>query len=270
MNYALCNELCEGWPLDDVCTLAKRLGYAGIEFAPFTLASSITDVSSAQRQTIADTCADQGLDVVGLHWLLAKTDGFHINHPDDDVRKRTMAYYRELIQCCADIGGDVMIHGSPQQRNVIDGDDPRKARERTVAFFKEAATAAQDAGVTLCLEPLGPQETNILSTTADAAAMVHEIDHPNVGLILDCKAMSAEGGDIPALIREHADILRHFHANDANRSYPGSGDVDFVPILSALRDAAYDGYVSIEVFTFDEGAEVIATKGIEYLKACNQ
>lgn len=268
MNYAFCNELCEGFTLTETCALASRLGYDGLEFAPFTLASRMTEFTSAQRRDLKQTCADHNLDVVGLHWLLAKTEGFHISTPDDAVRARTLDYYKALIQCCGDIGGKVMIHGSPQQRNVVPGDDPRKARDRAIEFFRGASKTAADHDVTLCLEPLGPKETDIIVTADDAAAMMDEIDSPSVALILDCKAMVAEGADLPATIRKHAARTMHFHANDDNLSYPGSGNLDFTAILAALRDAAYDRYVSIEVFDFSEGAETIARQGLAHLKAC--
>jgi sugar phosphate isomerase/epimerase len=51
-----------------------------------------------------------------------------------------------------------------------------------------------------------------------------------------------------------------------NLKGPGFGDVDFVPIATALKDVKYDGYVSVEVFKFEEGAEAIATRSIDYLK----
>jgi sugar phosphate isomerase/epimerase len=78
--------------------------------------------------------------------------------------------------------------------------------------------------------------------------------------------MCAETKPIPQIIRESAGRFEYFHANDANLKGPGFGDVDFTPIAAALREVGYDGIVSVEVFKFEEGAEVIATKSIEYLR----
>ncbi len=78
--------------------------------------------------------------------------------------------------------------------------------------------------------------------------------------------MSTEARPIPEIIRASAARVRHVHANDANRRGPGMGDTDFRPIAQALREVGYDGYVSVEVFEFDPGPEVIASESLGYLK----
>jgi sugar phosphate isomerase/epimerase len=78
--------------------------------------------------------------------------------------------------------------------------------------------------------------------------------------------MCSEAKSIPQIIRESWPHFAYFHANDRNLKGPGFGDVDFKPIAAALREVGYDGVVSVEVFKFEEGAEVIATKSIEYLR----
>jgi len=78
--------------------------------------------------------------------------------------------------------------------------------------------------------------------------------------------MSSEPEDIPTIIRKHADWLVHFHANDPNRRGPGMGDVDFAPILAALQEVQYKGWVSVEVFDYEPGAERLASESIATLK----
>src|SRR5439155_10649443 len=85
-------------------------------------------------------------------------------------------------------------------------------------------------------------------------------------IILDVKAMSSESKPVPQIIRESWPYFAYFHANDKNLKGPGFGEVDFKPIAAALNEVGYKGYVSVEVFKFEEGPETIATKSIEYLK----
>jgi sugar phosphate isomerase/epimerase len=78
--------------------------------------------------------------------------------------------------------------------------------------------------------------------------------------------MCSETKSIPQIVRESWPHFAYFHANDRNLKGPGFGDVDFKPIAAALKEVGYDGYASVEVFKFEEGAETIATKSIEYLR----
>ena len=267
MKFAICNEFCVDWSFGDVCGLAVDAGFAGVEIAPFTLAPTINEIDPEQRRMVRKAAADHGLDIVGLHWLLARTQGMHITTPDGAVRQRTRDYYLKLIDCCADLGGTRMIHGSPEQRNIVAGDDPAEARRRLIDFFAGVADHAQQAGVVLCLEPLARTETNLVQSKDDAVSIIEAIDHPNVKLILDVKAMSDESKPIPQLIDEAKLHLRHFHANDPNLSYPGSGEMDFKPIMAALNAIEYAHWVSIEVFDFKPSPEEIAVRGLACLKA---
>src|SRR4051794_20194371 len=108
MRYAICNETFEGWDHERVCATAARLGYTGLEVAPFTLAPRVTDVSAEQRRNLSQQATDAGVPILGLHWLLAKTEGFMVTSPDPAVRERTAAYLGELARCCRDLGGELM------------------------------------------------------------------------------------------------------------------------------------------------------------------
>jgi len=82
------------------------------------------------------------------------------------------------------------------------------------------------------------------------------------------KAMCREAIPIPDLLRANRDLLTHLHANDANRQAPGFGDVDFLPILAALQEIGYQGYVSLEPFEFPLDVAVVARRSLAYLRGC--
>jgi sugar phosphate isomerase/epimerase len=266
MKFAICNEIYQGWKVDETLAHAARLGYAGLEIAPFTLADTVADISAAERGRIRDLAARNGIAIVGLHWLLVKPEGLHLNHTDAGIRSRTARYFVELVDCCADLGGTIMVAGSPKQRNIADGVPREQAWEWTAATFRDAVKRAEDRGVPICFEPLSPAETNFINTAAEAVEFVKPFNSPAFKIILDVKAMSSESKPIPQIIRESRPHFAHFHANDRNLKGPGFGDVDFKPIAAALREAGYGGYVSVEVFKFEEGPEVIAGRSIEYLR----
>ena len=268
MKFSMCNEFCEGWSLAEACRLAADAGYDGIEIAPFTLGDSVEDIAPAERERLRATAAGHGLEIVGLHWLLAKPEGLHLNSADPAVRSRTVDYLAAEIDFCADLGGTRMIVGSPNQRNVPGHETYDQVWERAVAVFGGLAGRAVERGVVLCIEPLSTLETDFITAASDARRMVQAVDHPAFRMVLDVKAMSGDtdGEPIPDIIRKSAEWLEHFHANDPNLQGPGFGDVDFRPIAAALREVGYDGYVSVEVFDFAAGPERIARESLDYLR----
>lgn len=268
MRYAICNETFEGWEHGRICKFIAGLGYTGLELAPFTLASRITEVSPERRREMRQQAADCGITILGLHWLLARTEGFHLTSPDESVRERTAQYLRELAKACHDLGGDILVFGSPAQRRIPSGATKQQATAYAVDTFRRAAPAFAEHGVYLCVEPLAPAEADFILTAAEGVALIEELAHPNFRLHLDVKAMAADTAPAPELIRRYARITGHFHANDPNRRGPGFGDTDFVPIFKALHDVNYRGWVSVEVFDYSPDPETIARESIRYMKEC--
>ncbi len=266
MKFAICNELFEGWDFARVCRFVKSVGYDGLELAPFTLASPITELTSGRRAELRQQATEAGLEITGLHWLLAKTHGLHLTSPDPAVRARTATYLVSLAEACHDLGGTVMVFGSPAQRSRTAGVSPDEAFAWATETFTQALPAIGDLGVTVCMEPLSAEETNFINTCAEALEFVAAVGQPNFVLHLDVKAMSSEPTPIPELIRRHGRHAGYFHANDANRRGPGFGDTDFVPIFAALREAHYDGWVSVEVFDYTPDPETITRQSLEYMQ----
>jgi sugar phosphate isomerase/epimerase len=268
MRYAICNETFEGWDHRRVCTFVAGLGYRGLEIAPFTLAGRVTDVSAERRRELRRQAEDSGLTLLGLHWLLARTDGLMLTSPDAAVRQATADYLGDLARCCADLGGDVLVFGSPAQRRVPAGKTRTETTAWAVDTFRRARAAVADAGVRLCLEPLAPPEADFINTCAEAVEILDRIGDPHFVLHLDVKAMSSEETPIAELIRRHIDRTGHFHANDPNRRGPGFGAVEFTPILRALSQSGYNGWVSVEVFDYSPDPETIARESLRYMREC--
>jgi sugar phosphate isomerase/epimerase len=266
MKFGICNEIFKGWDLDATFAYAAKLGYDGVEIAPFTISDSVSDISAHDRTLIRASAQRNGIEIIGIHWVLVKPEGLYINHPDQAIRERTSAYFCELADFCADIGGKIMVVGSPKQRNLMTGVSLEQATTWAAETFRPAVKVAQERSVTICFEPLAPTETNFINTAEEAIKFMERIGSRAFRIILDVKAMCSESKSIPAIIRESSPHFAHFHANDENLKGPGFGKVDFRPIAGALREVSYDGYVSVEVFKFEEGPEVIATRSLEYLK----
>jgi sugar phosphate isomerase/epimerase len=267
IRLGICNELFEGWEFPRVCETVKRLGYEGLELAPFTLAPRITELSSARRREIRANVEEAGLSTIGLHWLLAKTEGLYLTSPDPQVRKRTADYLEALAEATRELGGTLMVFGSPKQRDLLPGVTHDQARDFAVEVFAAIAPKLEALGVDLCVEPLAPNDTNFLNTIEQANDLIQRVNHPRVVLHMDVKAQSYDpAGTVPELIARHAARAGHFHAQDVNLQGPGMGAVDFGPIMQALVASGYDRWVSVEVFDYSPGAQETASQSIDCLK----
>lgn len=272
MRFSTCNEMFEGWSWSDTCAAVSAAGYDGIEIAPFTFCDDVRSLDSAARAAIRDTAADAGLEICGVHWLLVKPEGLQLLSPAAEVRAAARDYLIALVDLAADVGrpGAVLTLGSPAQRRIPDG----MSREHALGLLREClipvGQRAVERGVKLCLEPLPASMTNIMNTAAETRQVVEFIGHPGIGMMLDVKSMCAEPQSPAEIIAEMAGAFSHFHANDANMRGPGTGDVDFVPILRALRAAGYGGYVSVEVFDYSPDPVTIARESLAYLRACDR
>ena len=268
MKISICNEVFQGWSIEKVFDYAAKLGYDGVEIAPFTLGDSVNEISPSRRKAIRRAAENSGVEIVGLHWLLVKPEGLYINHPDEIIRIRTQEYIEALVHFCADIGGKLLLHGSPHQRTVKEGWNFSESWDYAKETFRACLETARKRDMTYCIEPLTKVNTNFINTVDEALRLVKEIRHPNFKMMFDCRSASAQEKSITeALIRAlDSRMLRHVHVNDASGRGPGFGKTKFAPILKTLVKNGYKGYISVEVFEFNLDPQTIASRSIGYLK----
>lgn len=266
MRFAICNETYQGWTFDKACADAAARGYHAMELAPFTLKDDPRDLTDADALGLCATAKKHGLEILGLHWLLTKPAWFHITSPDALQRRETARFAKHLVRICATAGGRIMVWGSPKARNTLPEWNYDECFQRAADVLREVSEEAGKYGVTLAMEPLGRKETNFLNTAEETIRLCKVVNHPACKLHLDVKAMSDESKPIPQIIEESREWFVHFHANDPNLLGPGMGDVKYEPIIAALRKAGYAGYLSVEVFDYSPGPELIAQKSMDYLR----
>ena len=265
---ALCNEVLAPWPFARQCEWAAALGYEGLELAPFTLGDDAWTLPATERAVLRRAASDAGIAISGLHWLLRQPEGLSITSPDAAVRARTLDVLRGLIDLCADLGGAVLVHGSPAQRRLPAGDEAA-GRERAIEAFATVAVHAQAAGVTYCIEPLAAPEADFLHTVTEAAAVVQAIDQPALRTMLDCCAAArAEAEPVHEVLARWlpTGLLAHVQVNDPNLRGPGQGALGFADILRALRRHGYAGWIAVEPFDYHPDGPACAARAIGYLK----
>jgi len=266
MRYAICNEHWGNLPFAQVCERIAAAGFEGVEIAPFTLHEDPRQLTEADMIRVTSAAKSAGIEVIGFHWLLTKPAFLHITSLDSTQRGDAAKLGRQLARLCGMAGGKVMVWGSPEARSLQPEWDYEEAFKRGVDVVRSVAEEAGRYGVTIAMEPLGRKETNFLNTAEETIRFCKMVDHPACKLHLDVKAMSDETKPIPQIIEESKDWFVHFHTNDPNLLGPGMGEVKYEPIIAALRQVDYQGWLSTEVFNYDLGPDVIAQRSIDYLR----
>jgi D-psicose/D-tagatose/L-ribulose 3-epimerase len=266
MRIALCNEVLGDMPFARQCDFVARLGYDGLEVAPYTLADDPLTITAAAARDWRRMAEDAGIAVTGLHWLLLRPKGLSITSADAALRARTVEVIRFLVQLCADMGGRELVHGSPAQRRIgRDLDAARWAEECWVA----AGEAARAAGVTYCIEPLAAPEADFVNTVEQAAAIVRRIGNPNLRTMLDCAAASRMEAEPLAAVLDRwlpTGLIGHIQVNDRNRRGPGQGSDAFAPVFDALLRNNWQGDVAVEPFDYEPDGQASAARAIGYIR----
>ena len=269
MKLSLCNEVLQPMPFAQQCAWAAGAGYHALELAPFTLAEDPRTLTEAKARELRQQADDHGLAISSLHWLLVKPEGLSMVTPDAALRGQTLGFLRQLIDFAAACGASVLVHGSPKQRSPAPGQSLDDALARLESALAELAPHAQAAGVTYCIEPLSPVETPVINTVAQASALVDRIGSPALRTMLDVSAASqAETEPVQAVLSKYlaSGHIAHVQFNDRNRRGPGQGDTPQLPVLQALRDASYAGWMAVEPFDYQPDGPGCAAFGAGYLR----
>jgi len=268
MRIALCNEVIRDLTIAQQAEFAAAVGYDGLELAPFTIeAEQPHRLSSAAITSVRRDVESAGIVVSGLHWLMVAPPGLSITSADPEAQASALDVMSGMIDLCAGLGATYLIHGSPGQRMLVAGDED-SGRQRAQAFFEAAAQRAAEAGVTYCLEPLSPDQTNYINTLAEAADVVAKIGEPAFTSMIDCSAAGTnETDDIPTLLRRHLKdgTIHHVHFNDPNRQGPGQGELDFAPIMQTLIEQSYDRWIGVEPFDYVPDGPAAAARAMGYI-----
>lgn len=267
-RHAICNEVFENRNFRDACRDIRVAGYEGIEIAPFTLAEDPGSIPAGQRREYREIMASEGLQFVGLHWLMVSPKGLHVTTPDAALRAQSWQHIRNLIDLCGDLGeGGVMVFGSPKQRATAGGLSRAEATRHFVEGLASVAPLACERGVTILMEALPAGQCDVVTSLDEAATLVRQIGHPAIRTMFDSHNAIDEVESHAALVDRHYDLIRHIHVNELDGRHPGTGSYDFKPVFEVLRRRGYGGWISLEAFDFTPGARTIARESLRHLES---
>ncbi len=273
LKIATCTEPWRDQPIEDVIRLAGELGFDGVELAHFTIADDVREISADRRREMARAASEAGIEIVGLHWLFVSPKGLHLTTPDAEVRQKAADYIKHLADFCGDLGGRVMIFGSPKQRSTEPPNTFEEGWKRAKEVFLTTGDTLAARDVTLCIEALAPAETNFVNTLDEATRLADEIGHPNIDVMLDTKAMSFMPEGVLTTIQRFGARAKHFHANEAGGKGVGMpigpnepAAIDFKQAVAALVATGYHRWISLEPFDYSPDPTTVARTGLKVIQ----
>lgn len=232
MRFGVCTWVFGDLPIQEIASSLSRMGFDGLE-----LKGDLSLYSPADLRPL--------LQSVGLSVLSITPENVDLAYPDAVVRREALDYYLDLIAFARELECPVVsCHGAVGRvRAFASQTNEYRYLWEGVARLADAASAA---GVRVAIEVLNRYESHLLNTAAQALAMVREIDHPALGILLDAYHMNIEEADPAGAVRSVGDRLFLFHVADSNRAAPGRGHTDFEALFHALREIDYSGDVIVE------------------------
>lgn len=222
---------------------AKAAGFDYVELAT----SEIAALSDAEFEQAAARIRQAGLPVPAMNLFLPGT--LKVTGPDVNPDQQ-MAYVARAFTRLARIGTTIVVFGSGPARRVPAGFPKEQAVRQLVEFGRRIAPEARARGITIAVEPLRPEETNIINSAAEGLELVNAIGDPSFQLMVDFYHLASVKED-PAIIVRARDHIRHVHmANPEGRVFPRAFDeYDYAPFFAALRAIGYDKRISVEAST---------------------
>ncbi|MCA9266901.1 MAG: sugar phosphate isomerase/epimerase, partial [Planctomycetales bacterium] len=226
--------------LPAACALAKSIGFDAVEiFAP-----SVEAIGAAQLRTLLD---DHGLSLAavgtGAGWVKHR---LHLALPEASQRRAARDFIRTIIDFAGPFGAMAII-GSMQGRSGP-GVDRAAARGYLAEALEELGEHAAQYGRPLLYEPLNRYETDQITTQGAGADFLQGLSTRNVRLLCDLFHMNIEEADVAQALLDAGDCVGHIHFVDSNRQAVGRGHLDVRPVMHALRQINYQGFLCAEAF----------------------
>jgi sugar phosphate isomerase/epimerase len=269
-KYGFCNESLQDLSWARQCEIIGNAGYTGVEIAPFSLVEKgVKEISAGDRKQMVRDMKNAGIQCLGLHWLLSPPPkGLHFTTPDDKVRQKSVDYLDALVDFCGDLGGKVMIFGSPGQRSTTKGLTVEEAMDYFADGLAQVANHAQQRDVKILVEPLSSDQTDVVNTLGDAMKIVNKVDHPAISTMFDFHNTVDETEPMHELIRKYYGHIQHIQFQDMDGTLMRTDEItpEFVQVFKVLNELNYDKWISVEVFDFSPGGEKIAEESMKTFK----
>lgn len=236
--------------------VAKAAGFDYVELG----VAEIAALSDADFDAALERTKQVGIPTPNANLFFPAS--MRLTGPEAVAAEQQVAYVSKAFERLNRLGVTIVCFGSGGARRVPEGFPKEEAFKQLVALGKRIAPEARARGITIVIEPLRSQESNIINTAAEGLDLVNAVGDPNFQLLIDFFHLASEKED-PAIVLRARDHIRHLHmANPQGRVFPLKWEeFDYAPFFANLRQIGYAGRISIEASSKDvpaEGPQAIA------------
>ncbi len=264
MKLSVSNIAWQKDELEDHLNLLKDLRCDGVEIAPSCIWDEPINATKSEIEDLKKLVLKYRLIIPAFHALLFTRPDLYL-FGEESLREKTASYLKQLIKLAGDLSVGVLVYGSPASRRV-GNKQYRTCYDIAVETFHELGREAALHDVVLCIEPLGPSESDFIQTADEGYNIVCDVGHPNFGLHLDAKALIDAGEDFENVFRKYTPMLKHFHVGDPGLAPPGHTGADHTPIGMALNKTGYGGFVSIEMKRGFGDTKTVIKNAVKYVR----
>jgi sugar phosphate isomerase/epimerase len=274
MRLAFSTNAYLRYPFDEAADRIAAIGYRGLELLADVPHAWPAGLLEGPKRGIRDAMARNGLEFSNVNaFMMNAVNDYRQPYwypsfiePDPHYRRVRIDHTRRALSLCAELGAPHITTepGGP----IAPGQSRQEAVDLFVEVLKPLAEHAHDEGVLLLIEP----EPGLLIETTDQYLEVAErVDAPSIGLNFDVGHAFCVGEDLPRAIAKLAKHIRHYHFEDiaATRVHhhlvPGTGAIDFKEVVDAIRATGYDGWLTVELYPFQEDPDAAAREALRVL-----
>lgn len=263
MRLAISNIAWDTVEDEAVAALLQRFAIDAIDIAPgkyFPVPASATDADIAQ---VKGWWAERGIEITGMQALLFGTTGLNV-FGSAACQAALLKHLAAVCRIGAGLGATRVVFGSPKNRDSS-GLSDQDALDMAISFFRQLGDIAQASGVAICLEP-NPAcyGANFMTSSAETAQVVKCVAHPAIQMQLDTGALTINGENPLAVLREGAALIGHVHASEPNLLPLGDGGTEHGQMAAALSQYLPTHVVSVEmVATKDESHLVSIERALQ-------
>lgn len=263
MKISLASGVYLNFPLEEAIKRVASAGYDGIDIWSGRPHAYRRDFSESQLNHLRLILEECGLGVSSLMPAFYRYP-YDLSSPNDAIRQDSLGYMKECMDTAAVLGAPIVLI---VPKRSLHGQSVQDAWKRLADGIDEICLYAQQYEFKLGLEAANPYVTDLVNTAADALRMIEEVEHDNLGAVIDSGHVHLSTESAQEAIKALGERLLQVHVNDNDGQQqqnlvPGEGTFDFIGLLETLWIVGYDGFLSAELsyhYTLDPDPVVLQT-----------